>query len=246
MLRAALPQTDGSVAAFCRADGTIISRTGELPVTLPASVLSLKPGQSWSGVLTEAGHCFVIGANAGSGYREFKTSDGYDEPVVGVTVIPCGQPADRPVFAVPLITNVTGGAEIATFLIGEHLMGVPAGEVVECIEVAAAVRVWRGGLAQRHVGFVKWNGIALPLVDIAADLNAVGAAQRHALVLKAGQQTFGLLVSELGPVADMKLTEEHGLTGKGDGSKLISQLGRSGSVVIPVLSPIAIFGGEVA
>jgi hypothetical protein len=41
----------------------------------------------------------------------------------------------------------------------------------------------------------------------------------------------------------MKLTEERGLTGKGDASKLIAHLGRSGSVFIPVLSPNAIFGG---
>ncbi len=138
---------------------------------------------------------------------------------------------------------MSGGAEIATFLIGEHLLGVPASDVVECIEVTAAVRVWRGGFAQRHVGFVTWNDMALPLVDIAADVNAAGAPQRHALVLKAGTQWFGLLVSELGPVADMKLTEERGLTGKGDITKLIAQLARSGPVFIPVLSPDAIFGG---
>ena len=243
MLRAALPQTTASAAAFCRPDGTLISRTGELPVTLPAAVLSLAPGQSWSGVLTEGGHSFVVGAAAGNGYREFKTSDGYVEPVIGVVVIPCGQAVDRHVVAAPQIVNVPGGAETATFLIGEHLLGVPASDVIECIEVTAAVRVWRGGFAQRHVGFVTWNDMALPLVDISADVNAAGAAQRHALVLKAGAQWFGLLVSELGPVADMKLTEERGLTGKGEVTKLIAQLARSGSVFIPVLSPEAIFGG---
>ncbi len=243
MLRAALPKTAGSIAAFCRRDGAVISRTGELPVTLPKSVLSLTAGQSWSGVLDEGGQSFVVGATAGSGYREFKTSDGYDEPVIGVVVIPCGRPVDRRVAAAPQVANVPGGAEIATFLIGEHLLGVPAGDVIECIEVQAAVRVWRGGFAQRHVGFVTWNDMALPLVDIAADVNAAGAAQRHALVLKAGAQWFGLLVSELGPVADMKLTEERGLTGKGDITRLIAQLARSGSVFVPVLSADAIFGG---
>jgi chemotaxis signal transduction protein len=243
MLRAALPETAGSVAAFCKPDGTVISRTGELPVTLPASVLSLAAGQSWSGVLTEASQSFVVGARAGSGYREFKTRDGYDEPVIGVVVIPCGQQVDRRVVEAPQIASVSGGSEIATFLIGEHLLGVPARDVIECIEVTAAVRVWRGGFAQRHVGFVTWNDMALPLVDIAADVAAPGATQRHALVLQAGAQWFGLLVSELGPVTDMKLSDERGLTGRGDVTKLISQLARSGSVFIPVLSPEAIFGG---
>lgn len=243
MLRAALPPTPGSMAAFCRPDGATISRTAELPMALPAAVLSLAPGQSWSGVLAEGDRCFMVGATAGSGYREFKTSDGYAEPVIGVVVIPCGSRIDRPLSAPPQVANVPGGAEIATFLIGEHLMGVPAGEVIECIEVTAAVRVWRGGFAQRHVGFVTWNDMALPLVDISADVQAPGAAQRHALVLRSGTQRFGLLVSELGPVADMKLTEERGLTGRGDVTKLISQLARSGSVFIPVLSPDAVFGG---
>ena len=62
------------------------------------------------------------------------------------------------------------GTEIATFLIGGQLLGVAASQVIECIEVASAVRVWRGGFAQRHVGFVTWNDMALPLIDIAADV----------------------------------------------------------------------------
>ena len=40
----------------------------------------------------------------------------------------------------------------------------------------------------------------------------------------------------------MKLSEERGLTGMGDASRLISQLGRAGSVLLPVLSPEAVFG----
>jgi len=230
-LRAALPGTPGALAAFCRRDGAVIGRTGELPVTLPASVLALAPGQSWSGVLAEGVERFIVGAASGG--------DG----LIGIVVVPCGRAVDRHVAAVPEIASVAGGAEIATFLIGEHLLGVPAHDVVECIAVTAAVRVWRGGFAQRHVGFVTWNDMALPLVDIGADVNASGAAQRHALVLEAGTQRFGLLVSELGPVADMQLTGERGLAGRHDANRLIAQLARSGPLFIPVLSPEAIFGG---
>jgi chemotaxis signal transduction protein len=236
VLRTAVPDRHGALAAFCRRDGAVIGRTGELPVTLPASVLALAPGQSWSGVLAEGADRFIVGAASGGGRND-------DEPLIGVVVVPCGRAVDRHVAAVPEIANVAGGAEIATFLIGEHLLGVPAHDVVECIAATAAVRVWRGGFAQRHVGFVTWNDMALPLVDIGADLNASGAARRHALVLEAGTQRFGLLVSELGPVADMQLTEERGLAGRHDASRLITQLARSGPVFIPVLSPEAIFGG---
>jgi len=163
--------------------------------------------------------------------------------VVGVVVIPCGQGVDDADAAPPRVANVPDGVEIATILIGDQLLGVPAREVVECIEVTAAVRVWRGGFAQRHVGFVTWNDRALPLVDIAADVGAAGAAHRHAVVLRAGAQAYGLLVSDLGPVADMKLGEDRGLAGQGGLTRLVAQLARSGSTLIPVLSPEAIFGG---
>ena len=243
MLREALPDTPGSVAAFCLRDGSVVGRTGELAVTLPTGVVTLAPGQSWSGMLAEAGQCFIVGATAGSGYREFAFGEGGVEPVIGVVVIPCGAVVEPDTGAVPQVADAEDGVEIATFLIGPHLLGLRAAEVVECIEVTAAVRVWRGGFAQRHVGFVTWNDTALPLVDIAADVEAAGATLRHAIVLRAGGQAFGLLVSELGPVADMKLSEERGLTGQGDLSRLVAQLARSGSVFIPVLSPDAIFGG---
>jgi len=49
-------------------------------------------------------------------------------------------------------------------------------------------------------------------------------------------------VSDLGPVTEMQLTEERGLTGGGDAARLIAQLARSGSVFIPILSPEAMFG----
>ena len=233
MLRAALPERPGAVAAFCRPDGTVVARTGELPVTLPAALLALAAGQSWSGVLTENAQCFVVCATAAD-----------DEPVIGVVVTPCGRPADPLAPAAPEIADVADGIAIATFLIGEHLLGVLAGDVVDCIEVAPAVRVWRGGFAQRHVGSVTWRDAALPLVDVGADLRVPGARHRHAIVLRAGQAVFGLLVSELGPVAHMKLTEDRGRAGGPDGSRVISQLARSANAFIPVLSPDAVFGGS--
>jgi len=197
MLRAALPEAAGSVAAFCRPDGAVISRTGELPVTLPAFVLALGPGQSWSSVADRGRPMLRRRRHRRQRLPRVQDQRRLRRARDRVVVTACGQPFARRVVNAPQIANVGDGIEIATFLIGEHLLGVLAGDVVECIEVAAAVRVWRGGFAQRHVGFVTWNDMALPLVDIAADVNAPGAAHRHALVLRAGQQTFGLLVSEL-------------------------------------------------
>jgi chemotaxis signal transduction protein len=163
--------------------------------------------------------------------------------VVGVVVVPCGTPVAPATDAVPEIPSLDGGTEIATFLVGRQRLGVPAAAVVECIEVAAAVRVWRGGFAQRHAGYATWNDAALPLVDIAADVEAgPGVVHRHAIVMRSGGHEFGLLVSELGPIAAMQLSEERGLAGGGDAARLIAQLARAGSVLLPVLSPEAVLG----
>jgi len=244
MLRTALARMPGAIGAFCRRDGTFLARTGELPLALPAQVLALAPGESWSGVLEESGHCHVVGAAAGRGYREFKTSDGHDDTIIGVTILPCGKRTAQPPETPAALARVDGGTEVATFLIGSQLAGIEAREVIECIEVAQAVRVWRGGFAKRHVGFATWNGIALPLIDAGAELGAAGAPHRHAIVLRAGAQMYGLLVSELGPVAAMSLLEERGLAGLHDPSKLIAQLARAGSLLIPVLSPAALFSAS--
>ncbi|MGN6525543.1 MAG: chemotaxis protein CheW [Burkholderiaceae bacterium] len=242
ILRQSLPEAPGAVAAFCRPDGVVIARTGELPVALPESVLVLAPGHAWAGVLGEDGRCFGAGAAAlaqalGAGPAAQGAA------VVGVVIVPCGTPVAPAVDALPEIPSVDDGAEIATFLVGHRLLGVPAAAVVECIEVAAAVRVWRGGFAQRHAGYATWNDAALPLVDIAADVEAgPGVVHRHAIVMRSGGQEFGLLVSELGPVARMRLSEERGPAGGGDASRLIAQLARAGSVMLPVLAPEAVSG----
>lgn len=242
ILRQALPEIAGAVAAFCRPDGVVIARTGELPVALPGSVLVLAPGHAWAGVLVEDGRCFVVGAAALAQALGGEPAHG-GAAVVGVVVVPCGAPVAPAAGAVPEIASLHDGTEIATFLVGGKLLGVPAAAVVECIEVAAAVRVWRGGFAQRHAGYVTWNDMALPLVDIAADVEAgPGVVHRHAIVLRSGGQEFGLLVSELGPIAAMQLSEERGLAGGGDATRLIGQLARAGSVLLPVLSPQALLG----
>ena len=233
MLHAALSETAGAVAAFCRPDGATISRTGELPVTLPTSVLSLAPGQAWSGVLTEGDLCFIVGATGGSGYREFQTRDGYVEPVIGVAVIPCGRQIDREVAAAPQVANVTGGEEaVATFLVGEHLLGVPASDVTNASR--CPTRCARGAAASRSATSASSSGTTWRCRSWTSPPTCPPPAPRNALVLKAGAQRFGLLVSELGPVAHMKL---RGLTGRGELTRLIAQLARSGSVFIAVFAP---------
>jgi len=238
MLEAVLPPTSGAMALFCRPDGTAISQTAALSMTLPPEILNLRAGQSWSGVLTHRSKCYSVGATAGSGYREFKTTDGYVEPIIGIIIVPCGSLVEKTGQNQARLVPAVGGTEIATFYVGEHLLGILAKEVVECTEIANAVRSPNAGSAKRHVGYTTWGTKSLPLLDLKADLGIVdnGEAQLHALVLHHGETDFGLLVSGLGPVVDMHVYNAQQMANLGGPTRLYAQIARAGDVLVPILS----------
>lgn len=183
------------------------------------------------------GTCYTLGAAASKGYREFKTTDGYEDVIVGVVVLPCGQVADASASGQAEISPVPGGTEIATFEIGGQLLGLAAGDVIECIEVANAVKLPGGARrAKRHVGLTTWCGQALPLFDMSEAMGQMAQPQRHAIVLKHEGVTFGLLVSELGPIVELALADERSMQGINGELRLVTRIATSGSMLVPVLS----------
>ncbi len=238
MLEAALPKAAGALALFCRPDGSAISQTGALPMPLPAAVLNLAPGQHWSGVVTQGERCFSVGATAGSGYREFKTTDAYVEPIIGIIVVPCGTLSSNGHKTANTMVAMPGGTEIASFYIGEQLMGVVAKDVIECIDVPRAIGLTGAAMAKRHVGYTTWGNKALPLLDLNASTREIGQGngQRHALVLHHDDADFGLLVTGLGPVIEMQVFGTQRLAEQASGSHLFSTIARSGEVLVPILS----------
>jgi chemotaxis signal transduction protein len=238
MLRAALPANDGACAAFVRSGGEVISQSSALPLPLPRHVLALVPGEAWSGVLVHEGQCFAVGATAGHGYKEFKISDGYRETVLGVVVVACGTVRAERVADLGRFDRVDDGEEIATFYIGEQLVGVPTKDVIECVDVAHAVRTPRGtaGTRSRHVGYARWRDSALALLDLTDDLSEMVRAQRHAVVLRHEDTTFGLLASDLGAIAPMTVSDEPYLQGLGGKLNPMTRIAKAGQTLVPLLS----------
>jgi len=239
MLDAVLPKAAGSMAVFCRPDGQLISQTAELPIALPEQALQLQPGQKWSGVITEQGHCYTVGATCGNGYREFKRSDRYQEPVICVLVVPCGQELAEPIQLQGRMKSGSDGTEVATFYIGRQLLGIAARDIIECVELPNAVRI-----PQRQqsnlVGYSTWRTKSLPLLDMSRNFGTeiTREQQRHALVFRYQRGAYGLLISALGPVVNMPLYD----TSLGSESQLCSQIGKSGTVLVPILSITALLG----
>jgi chemotaxis signal transduction protein len=247
MLEAALPARAGAIGAFIRSDGSIVGATGELPLELPDEVLGLQAGDAWSGIVSVGGACFAIGATAGSGYREFKTTDGYSECIVSVIVVPCGRPEVRKKSRRALPAPVQGGTEVATFYIGEDAVALRASEVIECIEVRLAVAVpGAKRIGSRHTGFTQWHDMVLPLVDLSEELGALGAPGRHAVVLQHDGIHFGLLVSELGAIVDLDIARSPTTARLNGGLELITHIAQSGDTLLPMLSAASVAGLSIA
>jgi chemotaxis signal transduction protein len=237
MLQASLPQRPGTVAAFLRTDGTVISATGELPVAPSKDMLALDAGGSWSGLVANDGRCYAAAATAGAGYREFKTSDGYDELIIALVIVPCGTVKVDAGGARSQLRAVTGGQEIATFDIGEQSVGVPSRSIVECIEVGSAVRV-PAALGVTARGYTPWRDGMLPLVDIGHEMGEAPITGRQAVVMEAADgKHFGLLVSELGPIVDLEVSDLPVVTRGPAGRELMTHVARSDNGMVPLLSP---------
>ncbi|CAN5269637.1 hypothetical protein BH11PSE9_BH11PSE9_15750 [soil metagenome] len=237
MLEAARPTRAGSIAAFLRPDGSVIGATAGLPVALPKKVLSLRGGESWSGTLVSDGECFAVGATASSGYREFKTSDGYVDDVIAIIAVPCGLLETGAEAKRLALAAVPDGTEIATFYIGSQAAGILARDVVECIELKQAIHPSAGqNPGARRQGYIAWRNQALPLVDIGHELGETGSTHRHAVVLQHLGRHFGLLVSDLGEIVPLQLSPAPAATRLQGGLELITTLAQSGGALLPLLS----------
>ncbi len=98
MLESALPRDSfgnpipGAGGLFVSPDGLVISttsteyRVGER-INLPLQITRLRNGQSYEGVVNLDARQLLLGATASSGYREYKTTGDYENPVIAVIYV---------------------------------------------------------------------------------------------------------------------------------------------------------------
>ena len=148
MLHDILPKNDlgeikeGMFALFVDRRGRVLSstessiETGSL-IPLPPSLLSLSNAEGHAQMITYNGFYYAVGATCSSGYREYKTSDGYCNDVIAVLFRPIGEcalqehqtPLQR-TYAYPRPSGLEETCEISTFFIGTTLFAIESREVV--------------------------------------------------------------------------------------------------------------------
>lgn len=234
---------DASASAyFVTRHGAVMSGTDERhPVgstlPLPAELLSMPRGQHRATVIEFDGAYAVVGCAVSPGYREFKVSDGYQDEVLAVVVLPLGAvqkrgPSNRVRWdAASGADSVVGGhpdlQSYASFWSGEHLLALPAGEVIEAVpgsllsaQTAADAR-GRVGLLPPQPGSSVQHLVWV--FDLAQVLGGppTSAPEGEIVLVRHGHHTIGLLVDAL-----------HGVPEFAPGRRQASPLSRAGSALV--------------
>lgn len=224
MLQGVLGQISGSASgmprhvSYLRHDGLVMSSTDPqltagsyLP--LPADMLSLPAGHSAARVMEHQGQYSVVAVTAGSGYREFKRSDGYVEEVLAVSVQNMGAvQADAAAAVWRASTRIGSGEptteaaqarEMATFFAGHTVLAVDAACVLEAQSAASIVPLSAGRLPF-CVGTLKAAAGFVWVFDLGALLGGEPVAQpakialnSQVIVLEHEGLKLGLLVHDV-------------------------------------------------
>jgi hypothetical protein len=128
-----------------------------MQLDLPPQMLALAPGQSMARAMVYQGQYCVVAITAGSGYREFKRSDGYREEVLALSVQAFGAVQDDALAAVSrrntrvqslaaASQGSAAGMEMATFFVGRSVLAVDAACVLEAQSASAIAPVSAGRL----------------------------------------------------------------------------------------------------
>ncbi|WP_326999404.1 chemotaxis protein CheW [Comamonas testosteroni] len=182
---------------------------------LPPVMLALAPGQSMARAMVYQGQYCVVAITAGSGYREFKRSDGYREEVLALSVQAFGAVQDDALAAVSrrntrvqsLAAASQGsadGIEMATFFVGRSVLAVDAACVLEAQSASAIAPVSAGRLphcvgtlARRSQGAVAGYVWVFDLGALLFGKPVTRTTQSQVIVLEHQGLKLGVLVSDL-------------------------------------------------
>ena len=228
MLQDSLPRDErgavvqGCFGVFADRDRSIISSTDAghavgTTLRVDEAFFALKPGDGRGSIIVYLDHYSAVGARCGSGYREFKVKDGYDNDVIGMVFVPLAsvseakgeaRPQERRA-SIQVSRTRTGGKdciEVASFFIGDRWLGINADHVLEAINPEGITII--PGAHKFVVGKVFYHGDPIPVVDIRQELRLPPKdinLETQIVVAKAGATKVGLLVDGLGEIPEVCL-----------------------------------------
>lgn len=218
MLEGALQGKPHTHAFYVTPQGQVLASTDpDTPagahINLPEPhLLQLCNGQSQALITSYQNQYCIVGAGATRGYREFKTTDGYQEDVLAITVEMFGQAlADHSSkSSVPALHDIVGVArgphtiEIASFYIGKQLFAMRAQNVCEALSPRAieAVSAHKtpyciGTLALHTQGQIAAYIWVYDLGHLLTGESTPLTEQSQVIVVEYEQRKLGILASAL-------------------------------------------------
>lgn len=219
MLASALTGKPKTRAMYVNRQGLVLASTDPATpsgstVALPAGpvqqLLEVQPGASHAVIAVHQQQYCIVGASVSRGYREFKTSDGYRDDVLALSVETFGQveahsqTPSAASHAIHSASNGMHGIEMATFYVGQQLFALRAESVLEALPATAISAVSAGrlpycvGTLPRHTqGQVTGYVWVFDLTELLTGQRSRITAQSQVIVLEHGERKLGVLVSAL-------------------------------------------------
>ena len=215
MLKGALADKTDMTALFIDRRGYVISSTDPArPVgsrlAMEPALLSQPNGACHSRILLHDEHYAVMGCAVSSGYREFKTSDGYVDDVLAVVFHRFGEVCERSRALkqgdslIEENASHAGGDEYATFYIDDMLFAVPSEAAVEAFPATEISPVSMGNRRERigvisQQRFAQGNSYAW-VFDLGCMMRGspspIGSSSQ-VVILRHQEKDVGILVDEL-------------------------------------------------
>jgi chemotaxis signal transduction protein len=155
--------------AFVDANGRLVASHGAVALLpTPQTVTQCRSGER---IVALGNALYGVGADRGQGYREYRTSDGYDHGlscVVLRNLCPTRSVTTGPQLYRPSAQNrrqdVAQGVHMATFTVAGHWLGLPAAQVVQA---APDVTILSGGTScPPFLGITQVGIKAHPVIDL--------------------------------------------------------------------------------
>jgi chemotaxis signal transduction protein len=215
MLSAGVVDKPKMSAFYIDRQGRVLSSTDEgRPVgstlDVEADLRALSNGQGTSRITVHDGEYAIVACTASSGYREFKTSDGYQEDVISVVYEKFGavrqssSAGGRTSMQIESETSMNDGLEFATFFCRDSLYAIDAVHVLEAVPFSDVRPTPLGGGTGR-IGILglqraDLNQRFMWVYDLAQLLGSPPSAvtpNSQVMVLRHDNHTIGLLVDDL-------------------------------------------------
>ena len=217
-----VPDCSNSFAMFTDTRKMILSSTNDNfkvgdNLLIDDKFFNLKPSDSFSTVIELNKKFYAVGARYSSGYREFKTLDGYKNNVISLVF---SYLCDKEEISMAhqinnestLVFDKDGSKieEIGTFYIGGFWYGLPTHNLEAAISLDDLHRDKRGDVLL--AGRVSYDDKLVEVVNLHKYLDVKAISEKQEIVIMKltgtnnGFDYLGLLVDELGPILDIPET----------------------------------------